>query len=139
MPVAALLASRLQTRVYAYLLVEAGAYLNGGHPLAPEQVEMIYWFANYPDQPERFVYNADLHRENADYLAALVDEMEQLAASDEIWPLTPATDRCRFCVYRSLCDRGQRAGQLDELDGETEDGIDLDVDVDFEQVAEIAY
>ncbi|MBU0705003.1 MAG: PD-(D/E)XK nuclease family protein [Chloroflexi bacterium] len=36
------LAERLQTKVYPYLLVLAGAHLNGGQPLAPEQVEMVY-------------------------------------------------------------------------------------------------
>jgi CRISPR/Cas system-associated exonuclease Cas4 (RecB family) len=133
------LANRLQTRLYAYLLVEAGTYLNDGQPLAPDQVEMIYWFANYPDQPERFVYNADLHRENAQYLTALVDEIERLAASDEIWPLTPATERCRFCVYRSLCNRGQQAGQLHELEDELEDSVGSVVDIDFEQIAEVVY
>jgi CRISPR/Cas system-associated exonuclease Cas4 (RecB family) len=133
------LASRLQTRVYAYLLVEAGAHLNGGYPLAPDQVEMVYWFANYPDQPERFAYSADLHQANGDYLAGLVTEMERLAATEAIWPLTAALERCRFCVYRSLCDRGRHAGRLDELEGEAEDSAGLAVDIDFEQMAEIVY
>ncbi len=56
------LAERLQTRVYPYLLLHAGVDLNGGRPLAPEQIEMVYWFAGFPDRPERFVYSADKRR-----------------------------------------------------------------------------
>lgn len=138
-PGRAWLASRLQTRVYPYLLVAAGAHLNEGQPMAPEQVEMVYWFANHPDRPERFIYTTSLHQENAEYLAALVREMEVLAETEDIWPLTPSVEPCRFCVYRSLCDRGRQAGSLDEMEGETGEGSDLDFDIDLEQVAEIAY
>ncbi len=138
-PARAWLANRLQTRVYPFVLVEAGAYLNDGQPIPAEQVEMVYWFADYPDQPERFAYSADLHEENRRYLLALVDEMERLAESEPVWPLTPVLERCRFCVYRSLCDRGLRAGRLDELEDEAAGAVDLTLDIDFEQIAEIAY
>lgn len=138
-PARAWLADRLQTRVYPFVLVEAGAYLNAGRPIAADQVQMVYWFADYPDQPERFAYSAEQHEENRRYLLALVDEMERLAENKAVWPLTPVTERCRFCVYRSLCDRGLRAGHLDELEDEAAGDGDWALDIDFEQIAEIAY
>jgi hypothetical protein len=52
--------------------------------------------------------------------------------------LTPDEGHCRFCVYRSLCERGTAAGSLDDVDYrdfETE----IEVDLDFEQIAEIEY
>jgi hypothetical protein len=51
------LAARLQTRVYRYVLVEGGAALNGGQRWQPDQVEMVYWFADHPDRPERLPYS----------------------------------------------------------------------------------
>lgn len=133
------LASRLQTRVYPYLLVEAGAELNSGLPIAPDQVEMIYWFANYSADPEHFPYNADLHRDTAAYLASLLDEMVRLGDTETDWPMTLERDRCRFCVYRSLCDRGVQPGTLDEVEDAEEIGGDALIDLDFEQIAEIEY
>ena len=105
------LAQRLQTRVYPYLLVQAGAELNGGQPFAPEQVEMVYWFAEFPDRPERFVYNADQYAEDGALLAGLLEQVTVLSMGDESFPLTPDESKCRFCVYRSLCNRGIAAGR----------------------------
>ena len=45
--------------------------------------------------------------------------------------------RCRFCTYRSLCERG-RAGPLDLLDIEDE-LEDEDFELDFDQIAEIEF
>jgi hypothetical protein len=132
------LAERLQTRVYPYLLLQAGADLADGRPLASAQTEMIYWFAGFPDRPERFVYGAAQATEDAAYLHGLVEQIALLAGGEGIWPLTPVEEHCRFCVYRSLCERGVEAGRLDETDYrdfEPETAIDLD----FEQVAEIEY
>ncbi len=48
------LQKRLQTVVYPYLLARAGAHLNGGKLIPPEAITMIYWFAEFPQQPEVF-------------------------------------------------------------------------------------
>jgi CRISPR/Cas system-associated exonuclease Cas4 (RecB family) len=128
------LAGRLQTRVYPYLMVRAGDHLNGGQPFAPGQVEMIYWFADYPNDPARFVYEATQYEADEAYLTALVREIESL----EDFPLTPQERHCRYCPYRSLCRRGVEAGSFDQV----EDELPLDelgVDLDFEQIAEIEY
>jgi len=129
------LAERLQTRVYPYLLVQAGAFLNKGTPFQPEQVEMVYWFAGYPDQPVRFPYAASAFQADREYLAEIVATIDRLGEDD--FPLTTDTRRCEYCVYRSLCERGGKAGSLDELDifGE-EEGAPT---IDFEQTLEIEY
>ncbi len=132
------LVERLQTRVYPYLLLHAGVDLTGGRPLAPEQVEMVYWFAGFPDRPERFVYNVGQAAEDAAYLNGMVEQIALLAGGEGIWPLTPHEERCRFCVYRSLCERGVEAGRLDETDYRDFEP-EIEVDLDFEQVAEVEY
>lgn len=139
------LAQRLQTRVYPHLLAQAGADLNAGQPFQPGQIEMVYWFAGFPDRPERFVYSAEQYAEDAAYLARLVEQVAALSLGDEPFPLTTDEERCRFCVYRSLCDRGRVAGrrQEDEVDldfAEPDEAFAvIEVSLDFEQVAEIEY
>ena len=131
------LAERLQTRVYLYLLVRAGSHLNGGQPLQPEQVEMVYWFADFPADPERFTYDAAQYEADGAYLASLIEEIKGLGDGD--FPLTPQERRCRYCPYRSLCRRGVKAGAFEEAEEEAELGDDFDIFLDFEQIAEIKY
>lgn len=134
------LAKRLQTRVYPYLLVQAGADLNGGRPFEPDQIAMVYWFADFPDRPERFSYNAAQYAEDGGYLTGLLDQIATLSLGSGIFPLTEVEERCLFCVYRSLCDRGGAAGSLDEIDfDEPELDFSIEIDLDFEQIAEIEY
>lgn len=134
------LAKRLQTRVYPYLLVQAGADLNDGKPFEPGQIEMIYWFADFPDRPERFVYSPAQYAEDGGYLAGLLEQIAALSLGDGMFPLTEVEERCRFCVYRSLCDRGIAAGSLDEMAfDEPEPEGSFDFELDFEQIAEIEY
>jgi len=137
-PDSAALAGRLQTRIYRYVLVEAGTTLNNGQPLAPEQVTMIYWFAAYPALPEILAYDGAQYAADAAYLADLVARIAAHAASGEAeWPLTPNERLCRFCTYRSLCDRGVLPGPLSEFDADQ--ALDLSLDFEFEEIEEIEY
>jgi CRISPR/Cas system-associated exonuclease Cas4 (RecB family) len=131
------LAERLQTRVYPYLLARAGAHLNEGQPFEPDQVEMVYWFANFPEQPEVYRYGPDRYREDEAYLQSLVEEIEQLAEGE--FELTADKKRCDFCPYRSLCERGVLAGDLGEAMEDWDAEGDFDISLDFDQIAEIEY
>lgn len=142
------LSQRLQTRVYPYLLVRAGAHLNGGDELQPHQMTMVYWFASFPARPEAFAYDDDLYRADRDFLTGLLTEIEDTFADRDEDDLLPRTDderRCRYCRYRSLCRRGVEAGRLDEMepaavaDEVSGDDFDFDFDFDFEQMAEADY
>lgn len=111
------LAARMQTKVYRSVLVQAGAELNRGRPFAPSDISMIYWFAEYPSDPAEFIYDERQHQEDWIALEALVREV-----SDAIhFPLTSDPLKCGFCAYRSLCDRGQRAGTGPDLELEPAD------------------
>jgi hypothetical protein len=130
------LQTRLQTIVYRWVFVQAGTQLNGGK-VNPEAVEMIYWFAEHPEQPERFPYNAAQFERDGDYLAGLLAEIEKRGEKD--FELTADETQCRFCTYRSLCQRGIKAGdfRLDEVEIDSESDILLDFD--FDQIAEIEF
>jgi CRISPR/Cas system-associated exonuclease Cas4 (RecB family) len=137
-PDSAALAARLQTRIYRYVLVEAGTALNGGLPLSPEQITMIYWFAEHPANPEILPYDSAQYTADAAELASLVADIAAHAeGAEEVWPLTPDERRCRFCTYRSLCRRGVLPGPLTEFDVDA--AIEISLDFDFEEIEEIEY
>ncbi|MCS7011072.1 MAG: PD-(D/E)XK nuclease family protein [Anaerolineales bacterium] len=124
------MAARLQTHLYRALLVRAGAHLNGGTPIRPEQVEMIYWYAEHPAEPACFPYNADQYRRDWAALEKLVSEI----TTTQDFPPTENQAHCALCSYRSYCARGIRAG-LAELEEESDD----EPDINFEQIQEIAF
>lgn len=124
------LAARMQTRVYRALLVQAGAHLNGGTPIAPEQVGMTYWFAEFPADPAVFRYDAGQYQRDWAALGKLAAEIA--TATD--FPLTDDEQKCAYCPYRSYCNRGIRAGQSEDIEAELELS-----DITLEQVQEIAF
>jgi CRISPR/Cas system-associated exonuclease Cas4 (RecB family) len=127
------LAARMQTRVYRALLVNAGAHLNNGQPFEPEQIEMIYWFADFPNEPARFPYSAAHYTRDWDTFTKLVGEITSASS----YPLTDDRQKCAYCTYRSYCERGIRAGDADQA--ETEMEAEELFDVNFEQIGEIAF
>jgi CRISPR/Cas system-associated exonuclease Cas4 (RecB family) len=133
-PSRAVLAGRLQTRVYRYLAVEAGAANNGGQRPRPEQVEMVYWFAEFGGAVERFPYDVEQHAVDGGYLAGLIAAIA--AHQESIWPLTLDERHCRLCNYRSLCERRVTAGFVADLEDDLEPA---EVTIDLEQIAEVAF
>jgi CRISPR/Cas system-associated exonuclease Cas4 (RecB family) len=127
------LAIRWQTRIYRALLVRAGAHLNNGKPFEPEQIEMVYWYPEFPTEPARFPYNATQFKRDWDGLEKLADEITNASS----YPQTDDRQKCSYCPYRSYCDRGIRAG--DYADAESEMEAEELFDVNFEQIGEIAF
>lgn len=128
------LAERLQTRIYPYLLARAGAALNHGRAIDPASIEMIYWFSAYPQDTLSFPYSAAQFERDQAYLQGLIEQIASLEAAD--FHLTSDEKRCVFCRYRSLCGRGEKAGNLDE---QIDPGEAEELHVDFEQIAEIEF
>ena len=136
-PRSSVLRARLQTRVYPYLLVQAGAALTGGRAIEPEQVEMTYWFADPAQAPEHIDYSRAQYQADGDYLLELVRQIRQTPAGG--YAMTPRQETCAYCVYRSLCDRGTGGGdtQDEAYDGET--SVEEGLSFDLEQIAEISF
>jgi CRISPR/Cas system-associated exonuclease Cas4 (RecB family) len=137
-PPRAWLEDRWQTRVYRYVLVQAGAHLNAHelHPQgvqwAPEQIELIYWFASYPAQPERFPYDDGQYAEDELAIEAAIAEIASIA--QEEWTLTDDLTQCWYCAYRTLCDREKV--DAEEPAWDAEEGT---FDLELEQIAEIEF
>ena len=122
-------------------MVKAGAQLNTGHtaerstPFLPEQVELVYWFANLKGQTERFPYDGDQHNAIEQSLSATIAEIAALDLTE--WPLAADHKKCAYCPYKTLCDREDV-----ETTEEPEDEPELEpemFDLDLEQIAEIEF
>ena len=127
------LAARMQTRVYRALLVHAGASLNNGQAIEPNDIEMIYWFSDFPTEPARFSYTAAQYQRDWDLLAKLADEVTNASS----YPLTEDRTKCLYCPYRSYCERGVRAGDAEQAEAEME--AEELFNVNFEQIGEIEF
>ena len=137
------LADRWQTRVYRYVLVQAGVQLNAGAALYPDRIELIYWFTNFPQQPERLPYDARQYADDEVALQAIVQEIarrDQAPRDQAPWTLTDEFRHCRYCTYRTLCERDEQASTIDAPEPEWEPEEDPeDWEVDMNQVGEIAF
>ncbi len=125
------LASRMQTLVYPFVLKHAGDWLNDGQSIQAERIRMVYWFAADGSQLE-FKADAETMQRDEMRLRQLLSDI----GKDYEWALTEDKKKCRFCVYRSLCERGDVAGALDELE---DDELADTVNLDFEAIEEIAF
>ena len=131
------LEGRLQTAVYRCLLALAGAPLNGGQPIAPGRIAMVYWFANFPLQPEVYAYSAEQLAQDREALAALINEIT--CRPEGAWPLAEDERPCRFCAYRSFCARQVPLASLAEAEAAGEGEVALPLDLDLTQVEEIPF
>ena len=127
------LAKRLQTIVYSYVLASAGAHLYGG-PIPPERIRMDYCYVAADGERISFVYSAAQMAKDE----ALLTEMIGAIGEAADFPLTEDERRCRFCNYRSLCDRGE-AGDLQDFDFDEVVDDEEAIALDFDQIAEIEF
>jgi hypothetical protein len=104
---------------------------------------MVYWFADFPNEPARFAYKADQFKRDWDALTRIAEEISNASTAPGSTSLTtnfPKTDevsKCSYCPYRSYCNRGVRAG--DAADAELETEAEELFDINFEQIGEIAF
>ena len=127
------MAVRMQTKVYRYLLAASGNHLNSGQSFPPESIQMIYWFTDFPSDPAIFPYDATQFKRDQSALETLIADIEATTS----FPLTDDQGKCRFCPYRSYCNRGTSAG--DWRDAELEAEVHESFDINFEQIGEIAF
>ena len=129
------LEKRLQTTVYCYVLAQAGAHLYGDKPMPPEKISMTYWFVGHDGQQVTFEYSTQQMGQDEADLLRLVRDIE----SANLFPLTGDERHCTFCTYRSLCNRGEQAGQVEDFDMDNDVIVDAGFEVDFDQIAEIEF
>lgn len=113
------LAGKIQTMLYPMIAVQAGAHWNLGKAWQPEQIEMVYWMAADPRNPAHFPYHSSQYQTDREFISALLDEIKQLPTDG--FEKTLDISRCRFCPYRSYCDRGVQPGSISEREDAEDD------------------
>ena len=119
------------------MLLQASAALLNHISVQPSQITMHYWYATHPQTPLTLVYDQSEYEGDQAYLTHLIETISKAAAKDFL--RTADIAKCRFCVYRSHCDRGIEAGSLadfDQLDLEADDVSTL---IDFDDLPEIEF
>lgn len=131
------LLERIQTRLYRFLLVRSGGVFTGAAETRPEQIEMNYWFTTQPELPVSLPYTDEQYQKDLNFFKALIREITELPG--EAFSRTADVAKCRYCVYRSHCDRGTEAGGLEAFD-DFDDEPEVEMgDLDFDQIEEIAF
>jgi RecB family exonuclease len=102
-----------QTLLYRWLAVTAGGAALGLKPAAftAEQVSMTYWYAGQPGTLISLDYSAEQYQNDQADLLSLLDYINSLP--EDGFRKTDDTRACRFCVYRSYCERGYQPGSAD--------------------------
>jgi hypothetical protein len=122
------LASHWQSILYPYLLAACADEIWPGKNIGPDDIKMIYWFANFPEDAVELSYSSELHGDHEKAILAQIAEISARSGIDD-FPLATDESRCSYCVYRSLCNRGISAGDGSlEMETENLEGFDLDID-----------
>ena len=135
------LRKRWQSIVYPWVLVEASADLPWG-PVAPEEVEMRYWYAGAPESPALLRYSSEAHAAAGEALRALLCDILGRSGEEEFPKVadTPENRRrfCDFCIYRSRCDRGEQPGLATDLEREFDETLES-LTITLDDVGELAF
>jgi hypothetical protein len=127
-----ILKKKLQSMVYPFLFHEAHK-----KEYSAEHIELIYWFPEFPDEPERLNYSVEQHVKNSQYLHQLINDAANLKPGE--FRLTANEKLCKYCVFRSLCNRGIQAGAGLSVDSDSADSLSELADLDFNAVEEIRF
>lgn len=131
------LMERVQTRIYRFVLTEAGSNLAEQKPAAPEAVTMNYWFAPQPEILVSLPYTQKAYEEDVQFFTALIEEI--LGREEDHFLKTKDLDKCRYCVFRSHCDRGVGAGDLESFEDFQIEPEDLDEEINFSEIPAIEF
>lgn len=127
--------NQMQSRIYPLVLYRERSSIPGCSDLQPEDIEMRYWYVNSPDESVAFTYSKDQLEADTAFLQLMIDRIDELGPGQ--FELTADKRKCTYCPFRSYCERGSIAGNLDEFEA-MEDPItgsnlgDLD---DYESIA----
>ncbi len=131
------LGEHFQSKVYPYILFCAGKHLCPSKRIEPDQLKMIYWFAEYPWNMEIFEFDKYKLTQAKDEIGNTIEKISGM--NPEEFLKTDQEVKCKFCVYRALCERGDLPGQ----DGEANELIfseeSAQYEYDFDQIVEIEF
>lgn len=122
------LEQRLQSSIYRLILFNEGAKL-AQRPI--DQFTLYYIGVNDGEQRQFSVDATIAHR-----LETQLQNIIQQVVQAKTFPLTEDENKCRFCVYRGLCERGQTQVVNDMA---TLDTDDLWLDIEQSDLGEVEF
>ena len=131
------LLERVQTRLYRLILTQAGSNFTEQSSIAPETVTMNYWFAPQPESLVSLPYTQDVYENDVHFFTGLIEEI--VKRDEDHFLKTNHLKKCRYCVYRSHCDRGIGAGELDAFEDFQLETADLDEEIKFSEIPQIEF
>jgi hypothetical protein len=131
------LLEKIQTRFYRYVLTQAFPSLMHIDSIKPEKVTMKYWFAEFPSNSVDLPYDQKTFENDRAVLTGLIEEI--LRTPEDQFLKTRDEKKCRFCVYRSHCDRGMQAGDLMDYENYDLEPEDMGTELNFDEIGEIKF
>lgn len=131
------LLSRIQTRLYRFILAQAGGALISNRKINPDDISMCYWYAPHPKIRIDLPYSLSDYEHDLTAFTSLIEEIVSAAPSS--FERTQNQRQCRYCVYRSHCDRGIEAGNLADIDDYDYEIEASDLDISFDDLPEIEF
>lgn len=129
--------ARIQTRLYRFVLTQAFPSLIEPSSLNPDDIAMKYWFAAFPEAPILLPYDQQTFEADQKYLTGLVEEI--LQKPTDRFEKTADIKKCRYCVYRSYCNRGVTAGEFDGFEDFEMADQAYESLPDFDDISEIKF
>lgn len=135
LPTVSQLERRLQTIVYRYVLASGGLHLNNGRSIDPNNIEMRYWYVAQGGTRVALPYSQVQYEADSRFLSEFLDSLSER----RVFPMVENERICKFCVYRSLCNRGIKAGLLSEFDEQELFKDEIFFEIDVTQIGEIEF
>ena len=131
-PSKSILANRVQTFLYPYIFQGAGGELFGAEKISPTEITLQYWYPLAGIPEEVFPYSDATHQEVTQNISDLIQQIYELIDADKPFPLTNDRQHCKYCIYRSYCERGHLTSSVPagtELEQEDLSNVHFDLDL----------
>lgn len=128
---------RVQTKLYRLILTQTSGSLTSNTTLNPEDITMNYWFTINPAALVSLPYSNKEYQEDLTFIEVIIKEI--LDRKEENFFRTDDLNKCRYCVYRSHCDRGVEAGDFESYEPFEMDEVDFELDLDFDEIREVEF
>lgn len=123
-PSKAWLAAQLQSKVFPLVLAQE---IDTQTRAEKAVIRMVYWEVTEPTNPIVFEYGSSKEEQDLELITAIMREIQSSPAADFV--RTDDIQRCRYCVYRTYCNRLPETAALEDYLSDTylalEDELEL--------------
>ena len=136
-PVKKIISQTIQSMLYPFLAYENRTEIFKGDVINHADIEMIYWNAVHPGARISMAYSMVQHEKTREFLIKFIETIAGKSLGS--FAKTENIKKCAYCQFRSLCERGSRAGLMDQDKGEIIDVDKLISELQFDDNAEIPF